>query len=625
MTAAEIAKALNARKSGDGWMARCIVSGHEDKTPSLQITERDGKVLFKCHGGCPQDGVIDEARNRGFLNGVDRSEPFSTHPTLGTPSATFDYRDAHGQLVSRVMRFDRPGGKEIRQTSLQGGVWTWKALPAPRPLYRLPELLKSTDAVVITEGEKAAAAALKIATDVAVTTWAGGAKATKATDFSVLKNRNVILWPDNDQPGRDAMNAIARRLQGIAQSVRMFDPATLGELPDGWDAADALVDKDCDLQAVYDGVINAPKISTILSSANLQNVPYAQCAPPLEIADISLAGLLDSPHLAPQWFYHGLLPSGAFLIVGRPKIGKSWLLLLLAMCAGAGADFLGYEADGACPGLYVASEDTDERIQRRLKVIGIRPPDNVKVWTQQVFRELAQKYSDTMSLLQFLDRYLQTNSNTKFILLDTEETCRSIWDGERGSNTQMRITAVDYSQTRGFDELALRRKIFIGLVNHTRKGNGKVAGDPHELINRTNTALAGASGSMVLANYPDADPLDTSERKRLLAVRGRDLDDDLTLVVEHQQDASFKNLGPYYQVRQADAEQEVLEAIEELQADGAEWLSVRDIAEQANTTGNAIKKALARMRKGSRIVWNGKRLETKKGKGGGVRLAPIAT
>lgn len=624
MNATELASALNAKKSGDGWIAKCVA--HDDKHPSMSISEVDGKVLVKCHASCEQSDVIGELQKRGLWNGVDRNAAFTSHLQLGQPSALYDYQDATGQLIGRVMRFDRQGGKEIRQCSLQGDAWTWKAMPAPRPLYRLPSILKTDNAVLIVEGEKAVAAAAQIMTDMTVTTWAGGAKATDKTDFSCLNGRNVILWPDHDQPGRDAMQAIAGRLQGVAASVRMFDPATLGELPDGWDAADAMADKNCDLQAIWDGLTSAPELRKSgdpnVSRDALTQSEAVNAA--LDISDVSLAGLLDSPTLAPQWIYHSLLPSGAFLIVGRPKIGKSWLLLQFAMCAGAGADFLDYESDGACPGLYVASEDTDERIQRRLKVIGVRPPDNVRVWTQPVFRALAQKYSDKMTLLQFLDRYLQENSNTRFILLDTEETCRSIWDGERQTNNQQRITAVDYAQTRGFDELALRRKIFIGLVNHTRKGNGKVAGDPHELINRTNTALAGASGSMVLANYPDADPLDTSERKRLLAVRGRDLDDDLTLVVEHQKDASFKNLGPYYQVRQADAEQEVLEAIDELQADGADWLSVRDIAEQVNTSGNAVKKALARMRKGNRTVWNGKRLETKKGKGGGVRLTSVA-
>ncbi len=63
-TAADIAKILNARKSGGGWMALC--PSHEEKTASLSISEsKDGRPLVHCFGGCPQDNVIDALRKRG--------------------------------------------------------------------------------------------------------------------------------------------------------------------------------------------------------------------------------------------------------------------------------------------------------------------------------------------------------------------------------------------------------------------------------------------------------------------------------------------------------------------------------------------------------------------------------
>ena len=44
MTAENIARALEGRKVGIGWMARC--PAHEDRKPSLSIgSGRDGKVL----------------------------------------------------------------------------------------------------------------------------------------------------------------------------------------------------------------------------------------------------------------------------------------------------------------------------------------------------------------------------------------------------------------------------------------------------------------------------------------------------------------------------------------------------------------------------------------------------
>jgi DNA primase len=50
MSAESLARALEARRSGSSWMAKC--PAHEDRNPSLSIREVDGKVLLHCHAGC---------------------------------------------------------------------------------------------------------------------------------------------------------------------------------------------------------------------------------------------------------------------------------------------------------------------------------------------------------------------------------------------------------------------------------------------------------------------------------------------------------------------------------------------------------------------------------------------
>lgn len=363
MTAAEIAKALNAKKSGDGWIANCVA--HDDKRPSMSISEKDGKVLVKCHAKCDQDAVIAKLRDRGLWNGADRSDAPDDHPTLGAPSTSYDYHNSAGRHVGRVMRFDRQDGKEIRQCSLHGDEWTWKAMPAPRPLYRLPELLMSTQPALVVEGEKAVAAATKIMTGMCVTTWAGGAKTTEKTDFAMLKNRDVILWPDNDQPGRDAMNAIARRLQGSAASVRMFDPAVLGELPDGWDAADALADKDCDLQAVYDALINAPVVEDrVNSDAPDSNISKCDSAPdPLAhirasiLGDINAGpGAIDAA-TAPEFVCYPVLPIAGANLAGSGGSSKTTAVLNEKVRIVNGGEVYGCPVDLQGPCVLVTAED----------------------------------------------------------------------------------------------------------------------------------------------------------------------------------------------------------------------------------------------------------------------------
>jgi len=72
MTSAEnLAKALGGRKAGAGWMARC--PAHDDKTPSLSISESTGRLLVHCHAGCDQEQVIDALRARGLWGQNDQT------------------------------------------------------------------------------------------------------------------------------------------------------------------------------------------------------------------------------------------------------------------------------------------------------------------------------------------------------------------------------------------------------------------------------------------------------------------------------------------------------------------------------------------------------------------------
>ena len=63
MDAKLIAAALGrSRPAANGeWLASCPVvdhgQGNGDRNPSLSVTDSDGKLLLKCHGGCSQHDV----------------------------------------------------------------------------------------------------------------------------------------------------------------------------------------------------------------------------------------------------------------------------------------------------------------------------------------------------------------------------------------------------------------------------------------------------------------------------------------------------------------------------------------------------------------------------------------
>ncbi len=65
MTARDLTKALRGQWHGSYGTARC--PAHDDRRPSLSITEHSGKLLVCCHANCDQQAVWRALRDRGLL------------------------------------------------------------------------------------------------------------------------------------------------------------------------------------------------------------------------------------------------------------------------------------------------------------------------------------------------------------------------------------------------------------------------------------------------------------------------------------------------------------------------------------------------------------------------------
>ena len=183
------------------------------------------------------------------------------HAKYGRAAGTWRYRDAAGCTLFHVARFDLADGGKVVLPRVFGVLdgrrgWHWKAPPTPRPLYRLDLLVKyPTAKVLLVEGEKVVTAARKLVPDYVVTTWQGGSEAVAKVDWTLLQGRHVVIWPDNDPPGRKAASKVAAVLDGIAERVHIVEVPPLS-LPDGWDLADELP---ADLR-VRDLIESAPEV-----------------------------------------------------------------------------------------------------------------------------------------------------------------------------------------------------------------------------------------------------------------------------------------------------------------------------------------------------------------------------
>ena len=167
--------------------------------------------------------------------------------------ARYAYKDADSNILGYVVRLDDKSGHKITptltycQNDKGEKQWRWQGFGNDRPLYGLDQLKTKPNApVLIVEGEKTCEAARELFSDHAVVTWSGGSGAVQKSDWSVLKDRSITIWPDHDQPGLNAAAKITTILENQgnqedkAVAVKIVNlPSTL---PHKWDLADKAPD-----------------------------------------------------------------------------------------------------------------------------------------------------------------------------------------------------------------------------------------------------------------------------------------------------------------------------------------------------------------------------------------------
>lgn len=372
---------LQAKRVGTkgDYLARC--PAHDDRSPSLSISENaDGKILMKCHAGCPQAAVMSALESRGLweppasTNGKPPSVPVAarngrglTVPTtpmkihadadaalaacgLGKPDKTYPYPDGEGTLVGMVGRWNPPDGKTFRQISRMGDGWACKAMPEPRPLFGLPGIIDNEGPVYIVEGEKCCDAMMSLGFLSA--TSSGGSNAAKSTDWEPLQERTVFFFPDNDEPGRKYLHEVAKKL------TTMDHPATvhvviLPDLPEGGDVVDYVerrrlegaddptikteIEKFCTDASIYELPAVEPEI---VSPPAVTSAVTPEIAPTKAKAygEIEIVNAADVKPEKINWAWPKRFARGKIgILAGDPGLNKSTLAIDIAARVTTGA------------------------------------------------------------------------------------------------------------------------------------------------------------------------------------------------------------------------------------------------------------------------------------------------
>jgi hypothetical protein len=189
-----------------------LCPAHDDHHPSLNVREGDdGRPLTTCRShGCTYDAICDAI-------GWNRSRP-------NDPVATFVYVDADGKPLIEVGRFEKPdGGKTFAQRRPGTPDWKGGVRGVRRALYHLPDVIAGVAArrvIFVTEGEKHADL-LRGRGRVATTNPMGAGKWYRAYADMLAGAARVAVLADDDTPGREHAEQVARSLHGRVDEVRV--------------------------------------------------------------------------------------------------------------------------------------------------------------------------------------------------------------------------------------------------------------------------------------------------------------------------------------------------------------------------------------------------------------------
>ena len=199
-----------------------------------------------------------------------------------------------------------------------------------------------------------------------------------------------------------------------------------------------------------------------------------------------------------EFIIEDILPIGLHIFCGAPKVGKSWLMLDICIKVSKGEEIWNLKTN-KCDVLYLALEDTYQRLQKRL----FKLTDDIG----SNFHISIESNKIANGLISQLEQTLQKYPNTKLIVIDTLQKVRKQNNDINYSN--------DYTDISLLKQFADKNKIAVILVHHLRKQ------DDSDVFNRISgtTGIMGSSDTTFILEKKSRD-----DSVATLFVTGRDVE-----------------------------------------------------------------------------------------------------
>lgn len=269
------------------------------------------------------------------------------------------------------------------------------------------------------------------------------------------------------------------------------------------------------------------------------------------------------------------IAEGCTLLAGRPKLGKSWLVLEMGLAVATGDICLGGIECEQGDVLYLALEDNERRLQKRIdKVLG-----PLHEWPDSFRYETEWPRANEGGLDEIRD-WIRGTRNPRLVIVDVLAMFRPT------SGSRDNLYEADYHAIKGLQAIASEFGVAIVVVHHTRKGGSDV--DPFEKVSGT-LGLSGAADTTIV--------LDRDGNGATLYGRGRDIEEIESAVEFNKGDCRWFVMGKAEDVRRTDERSSILTVL--FEAD--EPMTPADIAGAIGQPRNNVRQLLFKMGKAGEV------------------------
>lgn len=307
---------------------------------------------------------------------------------------------------------------------------------------------------------------------------------------------------------------------------------------------------------------------------------------------------------------------GAYLFIGRAKIGKSRVLGAFVAGALSGGSVMGFKFKKKCRVLALTLEEDPDSLLDRVRLYAVDPADHhrrLRISTEVEVEQAAEELRDSFDWSTWVDTLLK-EYHPDFVYIDTAVKLRMLWQNDPESNRKRTITEQDYQNISWLDKAARKHGCVLVATIHgsKRKMNAQGDFDPFDSIGTTSWSLAGCTGAIVLMDKPGRNVLEESSEQsphRLLCLRGRYMaHGDKHYLLEDRDNGTFANLGEYHVVQASLRTSQFLAFIARAQQEGAEAVTARTIAAEC---GCSVQTVYLNLRKfiDTEQLYEGQRLE----------------